>query len=327
MDSIFYIIKTLTIEAFSFLVGTIVTLLLLIMVFYYENKPFQEVKKILQEHNFIIYKYDWSPKKMIVQKTVKVASFFKLINNPEKAYFGEIKAKTFKNQSFLMVEEKTENYPNNKIVFGLRNPKNHFPSFTMARKVWAPLPKSKKFSERSIYDYYSVVTNNNDLLVTKFSHFKLKKYIRSMATQVFQIEHDYQLQTTTLMADKLLISPPVVVKFLLDLDEELEDYTEPMIANRQEESDQKVVSKEVTLPHSVKIYNLVSLVNINDVRIKCVVCWGPIDYSTETLIFECCTGYTHLDHGLDWLQNNKDECPKCGQEHPFTIQLPSISLR
>ena len=200
-----------------------------------------------------------------------------------------------------------------------------FPSFRLTRNPFDPVNIPKIIDERDITKYYSISTQTRDLLLSKLQKTKMKKHYKNIPNQAFEITYDQKLQTITVVCNRYKTAMNQVLHFLHALDEELEDYKEPLSLIETIQEDLLVKDSEI-IPNSIKIYNAISLVNINDTSINCLVCWAKLDYATETLLFECCTGYTHLDHGLDWLKG-KQKCPKCGKENPFTLQLPSISIK
>ena len=280
-------------------------------------------KKILGNRGFYLYNYNESARKIVKESVRAVIASFVGGGGYRSRYFPKIEGKTLKNKSLLITQEKLTDYPHYQLVFVLRNPKVHFPSFKLSKsvseKTWVP----KKVEERDITAIFSLVTNDRDLVLTKLQTYSMKKHYKKMAKQVFEVDYDEKLQTMTVFANRFYAGVREVLDFMLTLDEAIEDYKKTSIDIEKTKETIKEPSR--TISNNLKIYNIISLINTTKTKEKCVVCWSKIDYSTETLLFECCSGYTHLDHGIDWIYE-KEKCPKCGSPNPYTIQLPIIVL-
>lgn len=284
------------------------------------------IKKILENRGFYVYNYNESLKQLLKE------TFMALLGSNvggagyKSKYFPKIEAKTLKNKSLLITQEKIPNFPYYQLVFVLKNPKIHFPSFKLSRNIAEPVSVPKEVLERDITDLYKITTNQQELVLANLQTYSMKKQYKRIVKEIFELDYDQKLQTMTILTNRFHVGIREVMDFALTLEEGMEDYKEPVISSEDISSINEGQEEPVKqIPNSLKIYNIVSLINTTKTKEKCVICWSKIDYSTETLLFECCSGYTHLDHGIDWIQE-KEKCPKCGNPHPFTIQLPSLKL-
>ena len=282
-------------------------------------------KKILENRGFYIYNYNESLKKVVIEtlKTLFGSSAGGI--GYRSRYFPKIEAKTLKNKSLLITQEKIPDYPHYQLVFVMKNPKVHFPSFKLSRNIAEPVSVPKNVEERDVANYYSILTNQRDLVLSKLQTYRMKKHYKKMVREVFELNFDQKLQTMTVLANRFYVGIKEVLDFMLTLDEAIEDYKEETIVLSGEKQKKLVTKQNEKIPNSLKINNIVSLVNTTTIKEKCVICWSRIDYTSETLLFECCSGYTHLDHGVAWV-HEKEKCPKCGYPNPFMIQLPILLL-
>lgn len=311
-------------DATSFLLflAVVLVLIFILIVILLSVRP-KLIERILKKKGFYIYQYDNSFKQIIFESLKATVASLITHSGYRSKNFNKIQARSIKNKCLLIVQEQSQEIPHYRLVYVLKNPKLHFPDFKLTRNVFDPISVSKKVEERDVTKYYQIATQNRPLLLSKLETYQMKKHYKKMTKQALEIEVDQKLQTITIFTDRFTTSLPDVLSFMMDLNTELEDYKEPTIDLNEEIIEEK--SKIEILPNSLKIYNTLNLENLANTKIQCLICWQKIDYSTETLLFECCTGYTHLNHGLNWL-NTHQKCPKCGTEHPYTIQLPDITV-
>lgn len=310
------------VQFLALLIGVVIILFFLFILISYIKIWY--VERLLKKNGFYIFQYNHSLKAIIIESFKLSIVALSTHAHYRIKQFDTIQARTLKNKSLLIVQESATSMPKYHIVYVLKNQKWVFPSFKLTRNPLEKVSVPKNIDERDITQYYTLSTQRRELVLSKLQKQRMKQYYKNIVHQAFDIEYDQKIQTLTVICDRYKTALNQVIHFLNTLDEELEDYIEPSTTIESQEK-QLLSKNEIIVPNSFKIYNAISLVNINDVSIKCLVCWSKIDYSTETLLFECCTGYTHIDHGLDWLQNN-EKCPKCGTKKPYTIQLPNLSL-
>ena len=312
--------RTLSLSSFFLLLLFVVAVFVIVYIlgFYMQTRYIQNV---LTKNGFYIFEFERSLKnytRMLIKYNLSHQ-----FSQGYHHYFTKIQARTLKNKSLLIVQEEMSAFPYTALVTVFRNPKCQFPAFKLSKNPSDVLHVQKNIDHRNITNYYTIYSKNEELLLPRLQTYRMKKHYNKLVNRIFEIEYSETVQTLTIKASRYNTSFSSVLHFLLDLNEEIEDYKKPEDTAQMAHHVEKSKENEEAFKNSIKIFNSISLINISTLKINCIICWSKIDYSTETLLFECCSGYTHLDHGIDWLKE-KEKCPKCGQSHPYTIQLPSI---
>lgn len=310
-------------QIIAFIFALIITLVFLFLVAnFVVFKRLRSLQHALTENGFFIFEMESSLIKNVLQ-TFGLITFASIPGSAalsDNGFFKKVQAKTIKNKELLIVQEKSENLPKDRVVLVLKDPKLTFPSFRLSRTVPSYISVPRKVEERDITKYFQISSKDQSLLVSKLQLPSLKRHYRKVIRQIFDIELDQNLHLLTIKSPANRTSIQQVLSFLMALDTELEDYTGGPSTSTAEES--KVDQKpEFSYAHIIRITNSMSLVNISNIKVQCTICWSKINYDKETLLFECCSGYCHYDHGVDWLEKNH-KCPRCGATEPYVIELP-----
>ncbi|MHA2365801.1 MAG: hypothetical protein ACXAC7_17720 [Candidatus Hodarchaeales archaeon] len=79
----------------------------------------------------------------------------------------------------------------------------------------------------------------------------------------------------------------------------------------------KKVESVSTLPKSI------NTIDFSPSSHSCVICWGKIDFSRFTTLYECCSRYAHTSHAKEW-KKIRNICPYCLTRYPYIIELPKV---
>ena len=310
------------IVSFLLFLAVFLVVMFILFVIVLSLKP-KLIERILKKNGFYIYQINNSFKGVLIESVKLTFVSLSTHSGYRSKFFNKIQARSLKDKRLLIVQEKYEEMPYYRLVYVLKNPTLHFPSFKLTRNVFEPVSVPKEVEERDVTKYFQLVAQNRSLVLSKLQTYQLKKHYKKITKQTLEINVDQKTQTITIVTDRYKTAMTEVLPFILDLNIELENYRDPTVDLKEG----KIVEqpKIEIVPNSFKIYNTINLENISNLNVKCLICWQKIDYSSETLLFECCSGYCHIDHGLDWLKTN-EKCPKCGTIHPYTIQLPDITV-
>lgn len=314
--------RNFDIVSFLFFLALFLVVMFIVFIIVLSLRP-KLLERILRKNGFYVYHINNSFKGVLIESVKLAFASLSTHSGYRSKLFNKIQARSLKDKRLLIVQEKSSELPYYRIVYVLKNPILHFPNFKLTRNVFEPVSVRKEVEERDVTKYFQLVAQDRPLVLSKLQTYQLKKHYKKIAKQTLEIDVDQKTQTITIITDRYRTAMTQVIPFIMDLSTELENYKEPTIGLTEEEI--KKQPKIEILPNSFKIYDTINLENIANLNVKCLICWQKIDYSNETLLFECCTGYTHLDHGLDWLKTN-EKCPKCGTVHPYTIQLPDITV-